>query len=194
MSYQLKRIAIFASGEGTNAENLISHFKNNPNGKIVAVLTNRPDAGVIHRAEKLNVRCEVFSKEQLYDSEEILQLLQNLQTDWIVLAGFLLKIPVSLIRAYPGHIVNIHPALLPSFGGKGMYGMHVHESVIRSGEKESGISIHLVNEHYDNGKIIFQAKLHVNKDENPYTLANRIHELEYKYYPEVIEKLILSEM
>jgi len=194
MSYQSKNIAIFASGNGTNAENLITYFQKNSVGKVVAVLTNRQDAGIIQRAEKLNIPCKIFDKAQFYQSEEILHYLKNLHIDWIVLAGFLWKIPTEIIRTFPRHIVNIHPALLPGFGGKGMYGKHVHEAVIRSGEKESGITIHLVNEQYDQGEIIFQSKLTIEKNETPETLAEKIHQLEYNYFPVIMKQLILKDI
>jgi len=190
MSYQLKRIAIFASGAGTNAENLIRYFQNSKAAKVEAVFTNKPDAGVIKRVEKLEIPCVVFTRKQFYESDEIVNQLLDKKTDWVVLAGFLWKIPPAFIAAFSGRIVNIHPALLPDFGGKGMYGSHVHEAVIRSGVSESGISIHLVDENYDRGKIIFQAKVKVEKGDSPESLAQKIHRLEYKHFPVVVEKLI----
>ena len=190
MSYQLKRIAVFASGAGTNAENLIRYFRNSKVAGVEVVFTNKPDAGVIQRARKLEVPCIIFNRNQFYESDEIINLLKEKKIDWIVLAGFLWKIPPALIAAFPGRIVNIHPALLPEFGGKGMYGSHVHEAVIRSGAGESGISIHLVDENYDRGKIIFQAKIKVEKDDSPESLTQKIHGLEYKHFPVVVETLI----
>jgi len=190
MSYQLKRIAVFASGAGTNAENLIRYFRNSKVAGVEVVFTNKPDAGVIQRARKLEVPCIIFNRNQFYESDEIINLLKEKKIDWIVLAGFLWKIPPALIAAFPGRIVNIHPALLPEFGGKGMYGSHVHEAVIRSGAGDSGISIHLVDENYDRGKIIFQAKIKVEKDDSPESLAQKIHGLEYKHFPVVVETLI----
>ncbi len=190
MSYQLKRIAVFASGAGTNAENLIRYFRNSKVAGVEVVFTNKPDAGVIQRARKLEVPCIIFNRNQFYESDEIINLLKEKKIDWIVLAGFLWKIPPALIAAFPGRIVNIHPALLPEFGGKGMYGSHVHEAVIRSGAGESGISIHLVDENYDRGKIIFQAKIKVEKDDSPESLAQKIHGLEYKHFPVVVETMI----
>jgi len=190
MSYQLKRIAVFASGAGTNAENLIRYFRNSKVAGVEVVFTNKPDAGVIQRARKLEVPCIIFNRNQFYESDEIINLLKEKKIDWIVLAGFLWKIPPALIAAFRGRIVNIHPALLPEFGGKGMYGSHVHEAVIRSGAGESGISIHLVDENYDRGKIIFQAKIKVEKDDSPESLAQKIHGLEYKHFPVVVETMI----
>ncbi len=194
MTHQLKNIAIFASGNGSNAENIISYFRKKPVAKVAVILTNRQNAGIIQRAERLGIQCKVFNKKQLYQSEEILQYLKDLGIDWVVLAGFLWIIPTNIIRAYPNHIVNIHPALLPGFGGKGMYGMHVHEAVIRSGVRESGISIHLVDEHYDQGKIVFQAKITIDENDTAETLANKIHQLEYRHFPVILEQLILNDL
>jgi phosphoribosylglycinamide formyltransferase-1 len=186
----MKRIAIFASGSGTNAENLIRYFRTNPAGRVELVLTNRPGAGVIGRAGSLDVDCVVFNREQFYHTGEILRILQERGIDFIVLAGFLWLVPSGLLDAYRGRVVNIHPALLPKWGGKGMYGRYVHEAVIASGDKESGITIHHVNQAYDEGDVIFQARCSVKGDDTPETLAERIHALEYRHFPEVVERLL----
>ncbi len=186
----MKRIAIFASGSGTNAENLIHYFRTSPAGEVTLVLTNRPGAGVIQRAGALEVETVVFDRDQFYRSEEILVLLRARKIDFIVLAGFLWLVPAGLLETYQGRVVNIHPALLPEYGGKGMYGNHVHEAVIASGDPESGITIHHVNMKYDEGDIIFQARCPVEEDDTPDTLASRIHALEYEYFPVVVEELL----
>ena len=185
-----KRIAIFASGSGTNAERIMSHFRDHEFGEISIVLSNKPDAMVLKRAARFNVSTHVFDRDTFYNSKEIQDLLQRLEISLIVLAGFLWLIPADLIRAFPERIINIHPALLPKYGGKGMYGKRVHEAVIASGDKESGISIHYVNEIYDEGRIILQEKCEVKPDDSPESLAERIHQLEYQYYTTVIEKLL----
>lgn len=183
--------AIFASGSGTNAENLIKCFANDNRIKFKLVFTNNPNAGVIARAEKYNKNVQIISKDSLYNySEQLIEFLKTEKIELIILAGFLLKIPESFVKAFPDKIINIHPALLPKYGGKGMYGMHVHESVIRSKEKESGITVHFVNEEYDEGKTILQAKCHVEDVDTPESLAQKIHALEYEYFPKAIEKLL----
>jgi phosphoribosylglycinamide formyltransferase-1 len=185
-----KRIAILASGSGTNAERIMSHFRENELAEVSIVLSNKPDAQVHQRAARFGVESRVFDRETFYGSTGITNLLLELGIDLIVLAGFLWLIPSDLLRAFPCRIVNIHPALLPGYGGKGMYGRHVHEAVIENGDRESGISIHYVNEVYDAGKIILQEKCEVKPGDTPETLAARVHELEYRYYPVVIEKLL----
>ena len=185
----MKQLVIFASGSGSNAENLIRHFKNHRNITVSAVLTNNKDAGVIARTEKLNIPCRVFAKKQ-FDDGTVLNFLKEIKTDYIVLAGFLLLIPITIIDSFPGHLINLHPALLPLHGGKGFYGSCVHESVIKSGAIMSGITVHFVNEHFDEGKILFQAACHVSKTETAESLSKKIHELEYQYLPVVVEKLI----
>ena len=185
-----KRIAVFASGFGTNAERIMSHFRAHEFGDISIVLSNKPDAMVLEVAARFNVSTHVFDRDTFYNSKEIRDLLQGLGISLIVLAGFLWLIPADLIRAFPERIINIHPALLPKYGGKGMYGKRVHEAVIASGDKESGISIHYVNEIYDEGRIILQEKCPVKPDDSPESLAERIHQLEYQYYTSVIEKLL----
>ncbi|GAB4320972.1 MAG: phosphoribosylglycinamide formyltransferase [Bacteroidales bacterium] len=186
-----KRVAIFASGNGTNAENIIIRFRNHPVIRVVRVFCNHPGAGVISRAGKQGVPVTVFTRSDL-NERKILKALIADCIDFIVLAGFLWLIPPDIVSAYPGRIVNIHPALLPKYGGKGMYGDHVHRAVIASGDRESGITIHLVNEHYDEGAALFQARCPVEPDDTPEKLARRIHQLEYRHFPEVIEKWITS--
>jgi phosphoribosylglycinamide formyltransferase 1 len=183
--------AIFASGEGTNAENLITYFKNDPRIKIKLVITNRDDAGVIQKAEAHKKTVQIISKEALNNyTDQIIEFLRTEKIDLIILAGFLLKIPEKLVKAFPDKIVNIHPALLPNYGGKGMYGIKVHEAVIANKDKESGISIHFVNEEYDKGAVILQEKCAVMPDDTPETLAQKVHKLEYEYFPKAIEKLL----
>lgn len=187
-----KKIAIFASGNGSNAENLIQYFKNSDFAEVVLVLTNNKNAGVISKATLLNVQVYEFTKNQLYTENDIYDALQFAKIDWIILAGFLLKFPETLLKHYPDKVVNIHPALLPKYGGKGMYGMHIHKAVVENKETETGITIHYVNENYDEGKIIFQAKAEVLNTDTPELIAEKIHILEQKYFPKVIEKLILT--
>ena len=186
----MKRIAIFASGSGTNAENIITYFQKNMKAKVVLVLSNNPKALVLERASKLGVQNRVFNKQQLNDSKWAIENLKNV--DLIVLAGFLWKFPEHLLENYKNKVVNVHPALLPKHGGKGMYGMHVHNAVVENKEVESGITIHYVNEHYDEGAIIFQAKCAVNNTDTPSDVAAKIHQLEMTHFPEVVQQ-ILSE-
>jgi len=184
------KLAIFASGKGSNAEKIIQFFENHPFITVSLIVYNRPDAGVVDIAKKYGIKSIFIEKKSLTEDQNNLQLLQNEGITHIILAGFLLKIPEYLIQAFPDKIINIHPALLPNFGGKGMYGDKVHQAVIASGEKESGITIHLVDEHYDHGKTVFQSTVPVADNETPETLAAKIHELEHRYFPEVIEKWI----
>jgi len=185
-----RKIAIFASGSGTNAQRIIEYFSNHLQIAVSLILSNKSDAYVLERARKLNVPSIVFDRHSFNETNDIIKLLKKEKIDFIVLAGFLWMVPGNLIMAYPGRIINIHPALLPKYGGKGMYGACVHEAVLKSGDKESGISIHFVNEKYDEGNIIFQAKCEVLQYDTPDSLAQRVHQLEYKHYPEVIEKLV----
>ena len=186
----MKKIAILASGSGTNAERITKYFAYHPEIKVDVILSNRADAYVLERALKLGVDSGVFTREELKNPAGVARNLQQRGADLVVLAGFLWLIPDALLEAFPGRIINIHPALLPAYGGKNMYGMRVHEAVLAAGEKESGITIHYVDEIYDHGKIIFQARCPVKKGDTPDQLAGRIHELEYKHYPEEIEKLL----
>jgi phosphoribosylglycinamide formyltransferase-1 len=185
----MTKIAIFASGSGSNAENIIKSFSDTTL-TIPSIFCNKKNAGIIDRAKRLSVPCRIFSREEFYDSNTILSELLSLKVDYIILAGFLWKIPESLISAFPNKIINIHPALLPNYGGKGMYGSFVHEAVIANKEKESGITIHLVDEKYDNGTIIFQARCPIHSEDTPESLATKVHELEYKHFPSVIREYI----
>ena len=189
----MKKIVIFASGSGTNAENIIKYFANKDCATVVSVFTNNSNAKVIERASDLKISSEIFSKNELFE-DKVLEKLKNIDPDLIVLAGFLLKLPPSIIENYPNKIINIHPALLPKFGGKGMYGMNVHKAVVENQEKESGITIHYVNENYDEGNIIFQESFPLSGKETADDVAHKIHELEQRHFPEVIEKLIISNL
>jgi phosphoribosylglycinamide formyltransferase 1 len=188
----MSNIAIFASGSGTNAENIIRYFSNKNTAKVRLVLSNRRQALVLKRAEALNITSVFFDQNDFYASGKVLELLEKYQIDFVVLAGFLWLVPQIIIEKYRGRIINIHPALLPSYGGKGMYGDIVHKSVIENKDTESGITIHFVNDRYDEGDIIFQARCKVDPGDTPETLARKVHELEYAYFPRVIEKLILG--
>jgi len=186
----MKNIAIFASGNGSNAEKIIKHFENRADTRVTLVLSNNKNAFVIERAKNLGVETVTFSKEQFYKTNEILEILNQNNTDLIVLAGFLWLIPGNLLQNFPKRIINIHPALLPKYGGKGMYGEKVHESVIKNGEVESGITIHFVNEFYDEGQIIFQARCLVEPSETIDSLAIKIHALEHEYFPAVVDNVL----
>lgn len=181
---------IFASGSGTNAENIIKYFQNADNIEVSAVFSNRRSAGALKKAHDLNVKSLLFDREAFYHSNDILNLLKDMKPDLIVLAGFLWLFPSAIIREFPDKIINIHPALLPKYGGKGMYGSKVHETIIQEKEKESGITIHYVNEKYDEGNTIFQATTSIEKHDTPESLAGKIHQLEYKHFPEVIQQLL----
>ncbi|WP_317898383.1 phosphoribosylglycinamide formyltransferase [Aurantibacillus circumpalustris] len=183
--------AIFASGEGTNAENLFIHFANDPRIKIKLVVTNKDDAGIVVRAEKHKKNVQIVSKAALENySDKLIEFLQVEKIDLIILAGFLLKIPEAFIKAFPNKIINLHPALLPKYGGAGMYGMRVHTAVIDNKEKESGITVHFVNEEYDKGEIILQVKTLVTENETPESLAKKIQQLEFEYLPKAVEKFL----
>ncbi|MCS6916738.1 MAG: phosphoribosylglycinamide formyltransferase [Chitinophagales bacterium] len=185
-------LAVFASGTGSNARALIRYFRHHPQIAVRAVFCNRPQAGVVQVAAEEGVPLVLFSRYELYDSDHVLNELRRLHMDYIALAGFLWKIPERILQAYPGRIVNLHPALLPKYGGKGMYGMKVHQEVLQAGERESGITIHLVNERYDAGPILFQQSIPVQDGESAEQLAQRIHELEHFWYPRIIEQWILD--
>ncbi|MDT7831445.1 phosphoribosylglycinamide formyltransferase [Flavobacteriaceae bacterium S356] len=187
----MKRLVIFASGSGSNAENIINYFKDSTKISVVSVLSNRKNAGVFERCKQLGVNCFYFPKEDFTTSDKVLSVLKK-SADYIILAGFLLKVPESIIATFPNRIINIHPALLPKYGGKGMYGMHVHAAVKENGETETGITIHFVNEHYDEGAIIFQTKTDLNDTDTPEDIAQKIHLLEYEYFPRIIKKTILD--
>jgi len=186
----MKRIVIFASGSGTNAENLIKFFHNRENASVIQVLTNNPHAKVIDRCNKLKTSCLSFNRTAFYKTDHVLDILKNTNPDLIVLAGFLWKFPETILNAFPDKVINVHPALLPKYGGKGMYGMHVHEAVVTNKEKETGITIHYVNEHYDEGAIIFQAKCDVLESDSAKDVAAKIHELEMEHFPEVVNTLL----
>lgn len=186
----MHQIAIFASGSGTNAENIAEYFKWHPEIRITLILSNRPDAFVLERASRLGIPSYIFDRKEFYESEKVLNELKKHKIDFIVLAGFLWLIPDYLIKAYPGRIVNIHPALLPKFGGKGMYGDKVHQAVIAAGEKRTGISIHYVNDRYDEGAIIFQDSFEIVPGDTPESIAKRVHLLEYRHFPRVIEEVL----
>lgn len=188
-----KRIVILASGNGTNAENIIRHFQKTSFAEVVLVLSNNKNAKVLEKAENLNVKTEYFSKDQLISEEGILKTLQEINADLIVLAGFLLKFPHSIIKEFSNKVVNIHPALLPKYGGKGMYGRFVHEEVLKNNETETGITIHYVNENYDEGAIIFQKSVSLSPEDTPTTVAEKIHILEQEWFPKVIEEILHNE-
>lgn len=188
----MKRIVIFASGSGTNAENIIKYFQKSNVANVVRVLTNKKDAKVLERSSEQNINSLYFNRHDFYDSDVILNLLIN-EADFIILAGFLWRVPEKIIKKFYNKIVNIHPALLPRYGGKGMYGMHVHNAVIENKEKETGITIHYVNENYDEGAIILQEKFRINEKDTPDSIAKKIHQLEYKYFPKVIKEILLKD-
>jgi len=187
----MKRIAIFASGSGTNAQKIIEYFLTSKEVVVDSLWSNNENAYALIRAEKLGIETFTFDRDEFYRSNEILDRLYDHRIDMIVLAGFLWLVPRNLTELFT--VINIHPALLPKYGGKGMYGMNVHKAVLSSKDKESGISIHLVNQDYDKGKIIFQANCPVIPDDTPESLAARIHELEHQHYPRVIEEVLLNE-
>ena len=180
------RLAILASGTGTNAEKIIDRFP----GQVLLVASNKPEAGVLAIAERAGIPTLIIDRDRFRKGDAYVPVLQALEIDWVILAGFLWKIPVPLIRAFPNRIVNIHPALLPKYGGKGMYGPYVHEAVLAAGESESGITIHYVDEQYDHGKIILQERIGISPGETPDSLAKKIQALEHKHYPLVIARLI----
>ena len=186
----MKRIVLFASGSGTNAENIIRYFQDKGTVEVIAVLTNKRDAAVIDRCNTLNTAALYFNRSAFKREEFLLEILQSLRPDLIVLAGFLWKIPPAIVAAYPEKIINIHPALLPKYGGKGMYGKKVHESVLANGDTQTGITIHYVNEIYDDGAIIFQESTAVDPTDKLEDVMAKVHELEYRFYPQVIENLL----
>ncbi|HIC32097.1 MAG TPA: phosphoribosylglycinamide formyltransferase [Flavobacteriaceae bacterium] len=186
----MKRVVIFASGSGSNAENLIKFFHNSDNASVVQVLTNNPHAKVLDRCKKLKISALSFNRIAFTQTEDVLNILKASQPDLIILAGFLWKFPENILKAFPNKVINIHPALLPKFGGKGMYGMNVHEAVVNNKETETGITIHYVNENYDEGAIIFQAKCDVLPNDTAEDVAEKIHELEMEHFPKVVEDLL----
>lgn len=183
-------IAIFASGAGSNAEKIMERFQHHASIKVGLVACNKPGAGVFAIAEQFGVKSVLINKNEFLEGDACLSLLRQENIQFIVLAGFLLKIPPALVTAFPGKIINIHPALLPNYGGQGMYGMHVHKAVLANADKESGITIHYVDEQYDHGSTIFQATCTVLQNDSPETLAKRVHELEHLHFPRIVEETI----
>ena len=186
----MKKIAILASGSGSNAENIANYFKGSDYAEVSFIIANNPEAYVIERAKRLGIEYAVVTKAQFMEADSIIAMLKERDIDFVVLAGFLLLVPAKLIQAYPGRIVNIHPALLPKHGGKGMYGDRVHKAVVESGDTESGITIHLIDEQYDKGTTFFQAKCEVLPTDTPDDVATKVHALEYEHFPHVIEEIL----
>jgi phosphoribosylglycinamide formyltransferase 1 len=184
-----KRIAIFASGSGSNAQKIMEHFKRSNDVEVALILTNNPEAYVLQRADNFEIPSHIFDKKEFYHSEYIVTLLKNLNIDLIVLAGFLWLIPENLLSAFPNKIINIHPALLPKYGGKGMYGDHVHRAVLNASELESGITIHFVNSEFDEGEIIHQSKFKIEKGDDLEMVKFKVQQLEHLHFPKVIESL-----
>jgi phosphoribosylglycinamide formyltransferase-1 len=185
-----KRIAIFASGSGSNAQKIMEHFKKHPEAEVALILTNNPDAYVLQRADNFEVPTHIFDKHEFYQTEEIIDLLKNLKIDLIVLAGFLWLIPQNLLASFPNKIINIHPALLPKYGGKGMYGDRIHLQVLANAEEESGITIHFVNEEFDAGEIIYQARYKIDKGDDLEMIKFKGQQLEHQYYPKLVEQVL----
>ena len=188
----MKKIVVFASGSGTNAENIIKYFRKSDVASVTLLLSNNKEAKVLERAKKLSVPSLVFTKNELNNTDLITKTLKKERPDLIVLAGFLLKFPENILNIFSNKVINIHPALLPKYGGKGMYGMRVHEKVVENGEKETGITIHYVNKNYDEGAIIFQESFLLSQNETADSLAKKIHALEYEFFPKVIRELLTS--
>jgi len=185
-----KRIAIFASGSGSNAQKIMEHFKRSPDAEVVLVLTNNPQAYVLQRADNFEVPSHIFTRSEFYERDDIIKLLKNLQVDLIVLAGFLWLVPPSLLKAFPNKIINLHPSLLPKYGGAGMYGDHVHKAVLANKEDESGITIHFVDEQFDEGEIIHQSKFKIEPGDNLEMIKFKGQQLEHLHFPRVVENLL----
>lgn len=185
-----KRIAIFASGSGSNAQKIMEHFKRSTEAEVALVLTNNQDAYVLQRADSFEIPSHIFDRHEFYQTDEVLNLLKNLDIDLIVLAGFLWLIPQNLLKEYPGRIINIHPALLPKYGGKGMYGDKVHQAVMEANEPEGGITIHYVNENYDEGEFIYQARYRIEEGDNLEMIKFKGQQLEHQHYPRIVEGLV----
>lgn len=185
-----KRIAIFASGSGSNAQKIMEHFKKHNEAEVAIVLTNNPDAFVLQRADNFEIPTHIFNRNEFYQTESVVSLLKSLEVDLIVLAGFLWLIPDNLLKAFPNKIINIHPALLPKYGGKGMYGDRVHKTILENGEDESGITIHFVNEHFDEGEIIHQSRFKIEKGDDMEMVKFKGQQLEHLHYPKVVEQLL----
>ncbi|MDR3694361.1 phosphoribosylglycinamide formyltransferase [Mucilaginibacter sp.] len=185
-----KRIAIFASGSGSNAQKIMEHFKRHPEAEVVLILTNNPQAYVLQRADNFEIPAHIFTRHEFYETDEVIRLLKNLQVDLIVLAGFLWLVPESLLKAFPNKIINLHPALLPKYGGKGMFGDHVHKAVLAAKEEESGITIHFVNDQFDEGEVIHQSRFKIDPDDNLEVIKFKGQQLEHQHFPKVIESLL----
>ncbi|MGZ3749722.1 MAG: phosphoribosylglycinamide formyltransferase [Mucilaginibacter sp.] len=185
-----KRIAIFASGSGSNAQKIMEHFKRSSEAEVVLILTNNPQAYVLQRADNFEIPSHIFSRHEFYETDTVIRLLKNLQVDLIVLAGFLWLVPPTLLKAFPNKIINLHPALLPKYGGKGMYGDHVHEAVLAAKEEESGITIHFVNEKFDEGEILHQSRFKIEPGDNLEMIKFKGQQLEHHHFPRVIENLL----
>ena len=188
------KLVLFASGSGTNVENIVQFFDKHLTIKVVSICSNNPKAFVLERAKKLGIPSFIFNRYDFYKNDKVIQHLRSCEADWIILAGFLWLVPENLLTTYRKRIINIHPALLPKYGGKGMYGMRVHQAVIGNGDPESGITIHYVNSEYDRGDIIFQVKCPVMPEDTAEILAQRVHHLEYELFPKTIEKLVLGKI
>jgi phosphoribosylglycinamide formyltransferase-1 len=188
-----KKLAIFASGSGSNAQNICRYFENHPDVKVVLICTNKLDAFIVKRAEKLNIPVAFITKTELNNFDGLRKTLQDTKVDFIILAGFLLKLPAIMVEEYQNRILNIHPSLLPKYGGKGMYGSNVHEAILENKELESGISIHFVNQNYDDGELVLQEKCSISENETLETLTAKIHQLEQKYFPLTIEKVLKNQ-
>lgn len=184
------RLAILGSGNGTNAQQISEYFADRTDVQVACIIYNKRDAYIAERAKNLGIEAHYFGKADFYSNGAVLEYLQLKQVDWVILAGFLWLMPEDILAAYPNRVINIHPALLPKYGGKGMYGHHVHEAVVAAGERESGITIHIVDQHYDRGTTLFQARCTVTPDDTPDTLAAKIHLLEKEYFPRVIDETI----
>lgn len=188
----MKNIVIFASGAGSNAQKIIDHFRNSDKGRVALIVCNKPGAGILDIAQREGIPAVLIEKEKFFHTDTYVQLLKEQHTDLIVLAGFLWKVPVNLVQAFPNRIINIHPALLPKFGGKGMYGHFVHEAVVAAGETESGITIHYVNEKYDDGEPILQERCIVTSEDTPETVARKVQALEHQWFPVIVERILLK--
>jgi phosphoribosylglycinamide formyltransferase-1 len=185
-----KRIAIFASGSGSNAQKIMEHFKRNADAEVVLVLTNNPEAYVLQRADNFEIPSHIFDRHEFYDTDDVIRLLKNLQIDLIVLAGFLWLVPLALLKAFPNKVINIHPSLLPKYGGKGMYGDKVHNAILAAKEEESGITIHFVNENFDEGEIIHQSRFRIEPEDDIEMIKFKGQQLEHAHFPKVVENLL----
>jgi phosphoribosylglycinamide formyltransferase-1 len=185
-----KRIAIFASGSGSNAQKIMEHFKRHAEAEVVLILTNNPQAYVLQRADNFEIPSHIFTRQEFYETDDVIRILKTLQVDLIVLAGFLWLVPASLLKNFPNKIINLHPALLPKYGGKGMYGDNVHKAILAAGEEESGITIHFVNEEFDEGEIIHQSKFKIEPGDNLELIKFKGQQLEHQHFPKVIENLL----